>query len=120
MKSIQKKDELKRKYIRKSFRLKKESKDIIEKEKRRVEKVRPKKESKAIFEIKKIVNSLSLNKKEKIKQIKNIISIPKKDDVYKPIKIYDAFDDNFAEYKGSSKKDKSVSISGYLNNIREY
>ena len=67
MKSIQKKDELKRKYIRKSFRLKKESKDIIGKEKRRVEKVRPKKESKAIFEIKKIVNSFIIKQKRKDK-----------------------------------------------------
>ena len=114
-----KKDELKRKNIRKSFRVKKESKDIIGKEKRRVEKIRPKKESKKILEIKKIVNSLLLNKKQKIKQIEKIISIPKKN-VYKPIKISGAFSDNFVEYKSDSKKDKSISISGYLNNIREH
>ena len=61
-----------------------------------------------------------MNKKEKIKQIKNIISILKKDGVYKLIKIYDAFDDNFVECRSSSKKEKSVSVCGYLNNIREY
>ena len=112
-----KKDELNRKDITKSFSLKKENKDIIGK-KRRVEKIRPKTESKKILEIKKIVNSLSLNKKEKVKQIKNIISIPKKN-VYKPIKISGAFSDNFVEHKSDSKKDKSISISGYLNNVRE-
>ena len=46
--------------------------------------------------------------------------MPKKDDVYKRIKIYDAFDDNFVEYKSSSKKNKSISITRYLNNIREH
>ena len=48
-----KKDELRRKDIRKSFRVKKERKDIIGKDKKRVEKIRPKKESKKILEIKK-------------------------------------------------------------------
>ena len=43
-----------------------------------------------------------------------------KKDVYKPIKISGAFSDNFVEYKSNSKKDKSVSIAGYLNKIREY
>ena len=79
----------------------------------------PKKESKKILEIKKIVNSLLLNKKEKIKQIEKIISVPKKN-VYKPIKISGAFSDNFVEYKSDSKKDQSISISDYLNNIREH
>ena len=73
-----KKDELKRKDIRKSFRVKKEKKDIIGKEKRHVEKIRPKKEIKKSFEIKKFINSLSLNKRDKIKQIEKIISIQKK------------------------------------------
>ena len=59
---------------------------------------------KKILEIKKIVNSLSLNKKEKIKQVKKIINIPKKD-AYKPIKISAAFSDDFVEYKSDSKKD---------------
>ena len=45
-----KKDELRRKDIRKRFRVKQESKDIIGKEKRCVEKNRPKKESKRILE----------------------------------------------------------------------
>ena len=49
-----KKDELKRKNIRKSFRLKTENKDIIGK-KRRAEKIRPNKESKKILEIKKLL-----------------------------------------------------------------
>ena len=60
-----------------------------------------------------------MNKKEKIKQIEKIISIPKKN-VYKPMKIHGAFSDNFVEYKSDSKKDKSISISGHLNNIREH
>ena len=58
-----KKDALKRKEIRKSFRVKKGSKYITGKEKRRVDKIRTKKESKKLLEIKKIVNSLLLNKK---------------------------------------------------------
>ena len=114
-----KKDELKRKDIRKSFRLKKENKDIIGKEKRHVEEIRPKKESKKILEIKKDVNSLLLSKKEKIKKIEKIISIPK-NNAYKPIKISGDFSDNCVEYESDSKKDKSISIAGYLNNIREY
>ena len=60
-----------------------------------------------------------MNKKEKVKQIEKIISIPKKN-VYKPIKISGAFSDNFVEYKSDSKKDQSISISDYLNNIREH
>ena len=47
--------ESKRKDIRKSFRVKKGKKDIIGKEKRCVEKIRPKKESKKILEIKKLL-----------------------------------------------------------------
>ena len=43
------KDELRRKDIRKRFRVEKESKDIIGKEKRRAEKIKPKKESKKIL-----------------------------------------------------------------------
>ena len=110
-----KKDELKRKDIRKSFRLKKENKDIIGKEKRHVEEIRPRKESKKLLEI----NSLLLSKKEKIKKIVKIISIPKKN-AYKPIKISGDFSDNCVEYESDSKIDKSISIAGYLNNIREY
>ena len=60
-----------------------------------------------------------MNKKEKTKQIKNIISKPKRN-VYKPIKISSDFSDNFVGYKSDSKKDKSISTSGYLNNIREH
>ena len=41
-------------------------------------------------------------------------------DVYKPIKIYSAFDDSYVEYKSDSKKDKSISIARYLSNIREH
>ena len=74
-----------------------------------------KKTKKKIAEIKDIVKSLLLNKKEKIKKIEKIININKKD-VYKPIKIYGAFDDDFTEYKSDSNKDKS--IAKYLCNIR--
>ena len=52
---------------------------------------------------------LSLKKKRK----------PKKD-VYKPIKIYSEFDDSYIEYKSDSKKGKSISIAGYLYNIKEH
>ena len=74
---------------------------------------------KKIFKIKKILNSLLLSKKEKLVKIKKLINKPKKD-VYKPIKINGAFSDNFVEYKSDSKKDKSISIARYLNNIREH
>ena len=77
MKSIQKKDELKRKILEKVCRVNKESKDIIGKEKRCVDKISPKKESKKILEIKKIVNSL-LNKKEKINKLKRLLVYPKR------------------------------------------
>ena len=45
-------------------------------------------------------------------------SQPKKD-VYKPIKIYSAFDDSHVEYKSDSKKDKSISVARCCN-IREH
>ena len=44
----------------------------------------------------------------------------KKEDIYKSIKISGAFSDNFLEYKSGSKKDKSISIARYLNNIKEF
>ena len=43
-----------------------------------------------------------------------------KKDVYKPVKIYGAFSDNFAKYQCDSKKDKSISIKKYLGKIREH
>ena len=43
-----------------------------------------------------------------------------KKDVYKPIKISGAFSDNFVEYKNNSNKDKSLSITRYVNIIREH
>ena len=75
----------------------------------------------------KILN-LSLEKKVKNysklkKKIKNLLLSKKKiskKDVYKPIKISGSFSDNFVEYKSHSKKDKSISIARYLNNIREH
>ena len=66
---------------------------------------------------KKIASSLLLKGKKKI-GFKPKKSKPKKD-VYKPIKIYSAFDDSYVEYKSDSKKDKSISIARYLSNIRE-
>ena len=72
-----------------------------------------------MLEIKKNVSSLLLSKKEKIEQIKKLISIPQKD-VYNPIKISGAFNDNYIEYKSNSEKDKSISIKKYLDNIRSY
>ena len=54
-----------------------------------------------------------------LKKIEKTIIKPKKDD-YKPTKISGASNDNFVEYKSNSKKDKSISIIRYLNNIREH
>ena len=71
---------------------------------------------KKVFEIKKIVNNLLLSKNEKIKKL---INIPQKD-VYKPVKISGAFNDNYIEYKSDSDKDKSISIKKCLDKIREY
>ena len=79
----------------------------------------PKKKVRKYLELLEIVNSLLLNKKKKIKQIEKIINIYKKN-AYKPIKISGAFSDNFVEYKSDSKKDKSISIVRYLNNVREH
>ena len=58
-----------------------------------------------------------------MKQKRNIRFKPRKKskkDVYKLIMISGAFSDNFVEYKSGSKKDKSISIARYLNNIREH
>ena len=96
-----------KKDIRKSFKLKKDS---IKKERGNVE-FKLRKEGKKLLEIKKFVKNLLLSKKEK-KTSKKTIS--------KPIKIIGAFSDNFVEYKSDSKKDKSISIARYLNNIREH
>ena len=79
----------------------------------------PKKNVKKYLKLKKIVYSLLLNKKQKIKQIEKVINVSKKN-AYKQIKISSAFSDNFVEYKSDSKKDKSISIVRYLNNIREH
>ena len=46
--------------------------------------------------------------------------IKRKKDAYKRIKIYGAFDDSYVEYKSDSNKDKSISITRYLNNITEH
>ena len=110
--------ELKGKDIRKSFRLKKENKDILGK-KRVIIKIRPKKDNKKIAEIKDIVKSLLLNKREKVKKIEKIIKI-KRYDAYKPVKVYEAFDGNFIEYQSNSDRDKSISIARYLRIIRGY
>ena len=91
----------------------------MEKKKDMLKRLDLKKKAKKILEIKKDVNSLLLSKKEKIKKIEKIISIPKSN-AYKPIKISGDFSDNCVEYESDSKKDKSISIAGYLNNIREY
>ena len=96
-----------KKDTRKSFRLKK---DIIKKERGNVE-FKLRKEGKKSLEIIKSIKNLLLSRKEK--------KIPKKA-VYKPIKISGAFSDNFVEYKSDSKKDKSISIARYYNNIREH
>ena len=43
-----------------------------------------------------------------------------KKDVYEPIKISVAFNDNYVEYKSESERDKSISIKKYPDRIREY
>ena len=110
--------ELKGKDIRKSFRLKKEKKDILGK-KRGIEKFRSKKGNKKIAEIKDILKSPLLNKREKIKKIEKIITI-KRYNVYRPVKVYEAFDGNFIEYQSKGDRDKSVSIVRYLKIIKEH
>ena len=110
--------ELKGKDLRKNFTLKKEKKDILGK-KRGIEKITSKKDNKKIAEIKDIVKSSLLNKRENIKKIEKIIKI-KICDAYKPKKIYGAFDDSYVEYKIDSYRDKSMSIARYLNNNRRY
>ena len=115
MKSIPKKGD---KDIRKSFRLKKYinrkekssaefKKEKILEFKKIMNKLSLSKKEKInkIFKIKKIINSLLLSKKEKLVKIKELINKPKKD-VYKPIKISGVFSDNFVEYKSDSKKDQ--------------
>ena len=104
--------ELKGKDIRKSF-------SVFSRLKRGIEKIRPKKDNKKIAEIKEIVKSLLLNKREKIKKIEKIIKI-KRYDAYKPVKVYEAFDGNFVEYQSNGNKDKSISIERYLRIITEY
>ena len=110
--------ELKGKDTRKSFRLKKEKKDILGK-KRGIEKIRSKKDNKKIAEIKDIVKSALLNKREKIKNIEKVLKI-KSYDAYKPEKICETFDGNFIEYQSKGDRDKSVSIARYLIIIRGY
>ena len=46
--------------------------------------------------------------------------IKRKKDAYKRTKIYGTFDDSYVEYKSDSNKDKSISITRYLNNITEH
>ena len=74
---------------------------------------------KKIAEIKDIVKSPLLNKREKIKTIEKILKI-KRYDAYKPEKIYEAFDGNFIEYQSKSDRVKSVSIARNLKIIREH
>ena len=77
-------------------------------------KLEPPKESKK----EKITGALLLKGKKNI-GFKPKKSKPKKD-VYKPIKISGTFSDNLVEYQSNDNKDKSISITGYLNNIREH
>ena len=42
------------------------------------------------------------------------------DDYYKPIKIYNAFNDSYVEYQSDGYKDKILSIKEYLYMIRQY
>ena len=73
--------------------------------KRGIEKIRSKKDNKKIVEIKDIVKSPSLNKREKIKKIEKISKI-KRYDAYKPKKVYGAFDDSYVEYQSNGDRDK--------------
>ena len=59
--------------------------------------------------------------KSKIKKYKKILCETKKEDeYYKPIKINDAFNDNYVEYQSNGNKDKILSIEEYRNMIKPY
>ena len=56
---------------------------------------------------------------KKIKKTQKILYGPKKPN-YRPIKINDAFDDNYIEYQSKGNKDKILSVKEYLNIIKPY
>ena len=41
-------------------------------------------------------------------------------DCYKPIKIRNAFSNNYTEYESNADKDKTLSVKEYLDKIRPY
>ena len=67
-----------------------------------------------------ILYDSKIKKDKKIKEIKKILYDPKKEDYYKPIKIHNAFNDNYIEYQSNGDKDKTLSIEEYLDMIEPY
>ena len=75
-------------------------------------------------EIKEILYDTILDRDEKIQEIKKFFYNPKnnlfkrKEYSYKPIRIGNAFSSKYIEYKSNGDKDKTLSIKGYLDEIR--
>ena len=70
---------------------------------------------------------IKLKKEKKNNSIKNevlrdlrTLSESDKEDYYEPVRISNAFDDNFIEYESNGHKHKTLSIEEYLNKIRPY
>ena len=74
-----------------------------------------------IKQVIKILYDLKIKNDRKTEEIKNILYDPKKEeDYYRPIKINNAFNDDYIEYKSNGDKDKILSVKEYLNVIRQY
>ena len=56
---------------------------------------------------------------EKILRDIRTLSEPE-EDYYKPIKILNAFDDNFVEYESNGEKGKTLSVKEYIDKIKPY
>ena len=76
--------------------------------------------------VRKILYDPKLNGNRKIEETKNILYYPKnkffkpEEDHYKPVRIDNAFDSNYIEYKNKGNKDKNLSVKKYLDMIRPY
>ena len=77
-----------------------------------------------IKEIKEILYDLILDRDAKIEEIKKNLYGPKnnlfkpKEDNYKPVRIGNAFSNNYIEYKSSGDKDKTLAIKDCLYEIK--
>ena len=76
------------------------------------------KRSRAIDNIIKDIRNLSRLEKKKDNDIKDIRTLfEPEEDYYEPIKIGNAFDDNYIECESNGDKDKTLSIKEYLDKI---